>query len=352
MNRDFVELYTDYLISSYGQATATGLSALVDGQISHDKITRFLSKEDFISKDLWAFVKKDVRKIEDEDAVLIFDDTIQEKKYSQENEMICWHYDHCSGKNVKGINLMNCLYHSKGVSLPIAFELVKKPIVFSNIKTKKTKRKSTRTKNEMLRDMIRTCQQNQVKWKYALADTWFSSAENMAYVAKKCKKHFIFVLKCNRLVALTKNDKLNGKFQRIDELDWSKEVPIEGWIKGLDFPVLLHRQVFINKDDSIGILYLVSNDLSLDGSNMETIYKKRWKVEVFHKEIKSNTGLAKSPTHTVRTQSNHIFLSIYATAKLSLLSAKHKMNSFALRSKIYLLAIKKAFQITQELKHA
>ena len=69
MNRDFVELYTDYLISSYGQATATGLSALVDGQISHDKITRFLSKEDFISKDLWAFVKKDVRKIEDEDAV-------------------------------------------------------------------------------------------------------------------------------------------------------------------------------------------------------------------------------------------------------------------------------------------
>ena len=50
---------------------------------------------------------------------------------------------------------------------------------------------------------------------------------------------------------------------RIDELDWLEKKPIKGWIKGLKFPILLHRQIFTNKDGSTGILYLISNDLDL-----------------------------------------------------------------------------------------
>ncbi|KAA6322959.1 hypothetical protein EZS27_027554, partial [termite gut metagenome] len=38
-------LYSDYLLVSTKKATATGLSELVDGAISHDQITRFLSGE-------------------------------------------------------------------------------------------------------------------------------------------------------------------------------------------------------------------------------------------------------------------------------------------------------------------
>ena len=89
---------------------------------------------------------------------------LQEKQYIKENDLICWHWGHTFNRNMKGINLLNCMYHSKGVSLPIAFELVKKPIQFSDLKTQKRKRKSTITKNEMLRNMLKTCQQNQVKW--------------------------------------------------------------------------------------------------------------------------------------------------------------------------------------------
>ena len=53
------------------------LSRMVEGQLTHDQITRFLSTEEFTSKDLWTLVKATVREIEKEDAVLIFDDTIQ-----------------------------------------------------------------------------------------------------------------------------------------------------------------------------------------------------------------------------------------------------------------------------------
>ncbi|MDQ7001505.1 MAG: IS701 family transposase, partial [Ghiorsea sp.] len=78
-NSNIFELYTDYLLSSFGNTTATGLSEMLGGQISHDQVTRFLSKKDYSSKDLWQALKKDVRQVESESGVLIFDDTVQEK---------------------------------------------------------------------------------------------------------------------------------------------------------------------------------------------------------------------------------------------------------------------------------
>ena len=96
MNKEMLDLYTDYLLSTFGFSTATGLSAMIEGEVSHDKITRFLSAQDYTSKELWQQVKSTVRSVEHEQGVLIFDDTIQEKAWTDESELICWHYDHCS----------------------------------------------------------------------------------------------------------------------------------------------------------------------------------------------------------------------------------------------------------------
>ena len=74
-NHDILELYTDYLLTSFSYTTATSLSDLLDGQVSHDQVTRFLASEDFDSKKLWQTVKKDIREIEDKSGVLIFDET-------------------------------------------------------------------------------------------------------------------------------------------------------------------------------------------------------------------------------------------------------------------------------------
>jgi hypothetical protein len=157
MEKEKLELYSDYLICTNGFATATGLSAVLDGEISHDKITRFLSEREYTSKDLWKEVKSTVREIEREDGCLIFDDTIQEKAWTDENEVMCWHYDHCQGRTVKGINILNAVYYSSEVSIPVAFEVVRKPTRFCDIKTRKEKRASLVTKNELLREMIDTC---------------------------------------------------------------------------------------------------------------------------------------------------------------------------------------------------
>jgi hypothetical protein len=252
MKKADLDLYTDYLLSTFGAATATGLSAMVEGDVSHDRITRFLSAQDYTSKDLWQQVKSTVRMLERDDGVLIFDDTIQEKAWTDESELMCWHFDHCSGRNVRGINLLNALYHCNGTSIPVAFELVKKTTQYSDLTTRQVKRKSEVTKNEMMRQMIDTCIRNTLKFHFVLMDSWFSSEENFSFITDK-GKHFIAALKDNRLVALSEEDRKKKRFIRVDELNFSEQTTVQGWLKGYAKAVLLVRQIFTNKDGSTGI---------------------------------------------------------------------------------------------------
>ncbi len=97
---------------------------MMEGEISCDQVTCFSSKGDFDSKALWLKVKSTVRDIELDDGCLIFDDTVQEKAWTDENDVMCWHFDHTKGKSVRGVNILNALYCSNGASIPAAFEIV------------------------------------------------------------------------------------------------------------------------------------------------------------------------------------------------------------------------------------
>ncbi len=352
MNKEYLELYTDYLISTFGYATATGLSRMVEGQVSHDQVTRFLSQEVYTSKDLWLQVKPTVREVERADGVLIFDDTIQEKPYTDENEVMCWHYDHSKGRAVQGFNLLNCLYHVQDVSIPVAFELIKKPVEYCDLKTRKRKRASLVTKNELMREMVQVCVQNKLLFRFVLFDIWFASKENMSYIKKRLKKDFICGLKTNRLVALSEEDYQAKRFTRIEDLSWSEEIALTGWLKNVPFPVRFVRQVFVNKDGSTGTLYLACSDTTLTREDILTTYQKRWPVEVFHKSLKQNAALGKAPVRRVTTQNNHVFATLYAVFKLERLKMKQHLNHFALRAHLYLKAIRVAFDELQTLKAA
>lgn len=344
-----LDLYTDYLISSFSYTTATGLSAMTGNIISHDKVTRFLSQREYTSKDLWELVKPTVRRIESNDGVLSLDDTIQEKRHTDENEIITWHYDHSKGKSVKGVNILNCIYSVSDLNIPVAFEVIRKNLEYKDEKTGKNKKKSKKTKNEMMREMLAVCVKNKIKFKYALADIWFSSAENMISVKKDIEKDFLFALKANRTLTLSKEEFKKGKFQRIDSLEMKEGHTYKAYLKGLNFPILLVKQVFKNKDGSEGILYLACSDLTLNYQKIIGIYQKRWNVETYHKSIKSNTGLAMSPTKTEKTQNNHFFMSIYSYFKLEMLSLKTKCNHFALKTKLYIHALQASFSKLQML---
>ncbi|MDP1664052.1 MAG: transposase [Methylobacter sp.] len=162
MKNSLLALYRDYLMSSFARITATGLSQLPDHEVSHDQITRFLAGTDYTSRDLWSLVKPTVHTIEADEGVLIFDDTLEEKTYTDENEIITRHFDHCQNRTVKGANILNCLYHANGINVPVAFEIVDKDLLFCDMQIPQVKRHSALTKNGQLRQMLRVCRQNQL----------------------------------------------------------------------------------------------------------------------------------------------------------------------------------------------
>jgi hypothetical protein len=119
---------------------------------------------------------------------------------------------------VKGIHLLNALYYSGEVSIPVAFDIIGKPIPFSEVATGQVKRASEVTKNERMRRIIGQCVQNQLKFRYVLMDSGFAAKENFDFILQK-NKHFVAVLKDNRLVALSLDDKKQGRFVKVSTLE-------------------------------------------------------------------------------------------------------------------------------------
>lgn len=347
--KTMIDLYSDYLLSSSGQTSAKGMSELLSGVIMHDKVTQFLKKQEFGSKELWLMTKTLVRQHESTDGCLVFDDTIIEKAYMGENDLICWHYDHSKKRNIKGINLLTGFYvsskddTSEPLRIPIGYALILKTILYFDEKAKKNNRKSETTKNDLMLGLLDQAISNQLKFKYVLADSWFASAKNMRHIHQK-KKIFIFDLPINRKAVKSDAARNNGQWTRIDELDLATDTPTKVWLKDLEIPLLLCKQVFTNKDNSLGVRYLVSNDLDLSIEQFATIYKKRWSVEEFHKSIKQNACVAKCPARSISSQSNHLFLSLWAYVKLEKLKFANALNHFALKSKLYHVALKAAFK--------
>ena len=355
MNKQLLDIYTDYLIASHSYITATGLAKALNGAISHDKITRFLSAGEYDSKQLWLLIKPEVRKIESEErGMLIVDNTIEEKPYTDENDLITWHFDHVFNRTVKGVNILSLLLRNSDMdlTLPVAFQPIQKTERKFNKKKNKEVKKSPKTQNEYFRNMLTVAViKNKIKCRWVLADSYFSGNDNLEFIKLTLKKDFVMPLKTNRLVSVSKPKKRTSTCQRVDTLAIEEETVVTVYLKDLPFPVVLVKQVFRNEDGSEGILYLVSSDMTVSAKTIMDVYQERWPIEEYHKSIKSNTMLAKSPTKTIRTQQNHFFASIYAYVKLELLKAQTKLNHFAMKSKLYIEALRASMNELKRLQN-
>lgn len=339
---NLLDLYTDYLLVTPTYSTATGLSLVTDNKVSHDQITRLLSGT-ISSKTLWLEAKALVHEISTSEGLLIIDDSIEPKKHTKTNSLINWHYDHCSGKSVKGVNFVSSYYYSPkyDMGLPVGVEFVKKDVATLS-KHGKPSFKSKETKNEMMRRMVIQANYN-IGFKYVLADSWFSSSDNMRCIVEECNSDFIMALKSNRVVALSEEDKAQGIYQSIESLTL-EERTMSVYLKQYSNPILITKQVFKNGDGGTGTLYLATSDLNLDYKSLSTIYQKRWKVEEFFRSIKNNTAFAKAPTKTIQTQQAHFTASMIAYMKLERLKIRNSKNHYAMKSEIWLAATKEAWK--------
>jgi IS4 transposase len=116
------------------------------------------------------------------------------------------------------------------------------------------------------------------------------------------------------------------------------------WLKGLAFPVQLLKKVFKNENGTTGTLYLVSNDMHCSAERLYEVYQKRGRIAEFHKSIKQNASLEKSPIKKVKTQCNHVYAAMIAYCKLEMLKFKTGLNHFAIKYKLVIRANQIAMQ--------
>ncbi len=96
----------------------------------------------------------------------------------------------------------------------------------------------------------------------------------------------------------------------------------------------------------------VLGEVYLSFNQVLEIYKRRWKIEEYHKSLKQNLKIEHSPTKVETSQRNHIHLSVRGFIKLEKLRLNYKMNHFAIKEKIYIEALKVAYQKVEELQVA
>ena len=141
------------MLSSTGPTTATGLSRLLDGALSHDHVTRWLRQTTYDPAEVWRHAKPLIRQAEarrpaEEFAVLIVDDSVLEKARTDANELICTHWDHRQQRSVKSLNFVSLRYQAGELALPSAVGLVRKTVPVYPPKTRKTSCQRPFTKNE------------------------------------------------------------------------------------------------------------------------------------------------------------------------------------------------------------
>lgn len=341
-------VYVDYLLSTPGHISATDLSQALEGRYSHDQISRMLCGGAVDDKALYLKGKRLMAAIAGApDAVtLSIDDSIQEKPYSGVNGLVAWHWDHTQNRAVKGINFVSALWSNGGEAcVPLSLQVVEK-----HWDEDKGTWKVQRSRNEIFQQMVERLTRSR-KVGYVLADSWYASKENMRFVCEQCDTHFIIALKTNRSAAVSKKDAEKGNYSPLPDLMLGKRA-VKLYFIGLDFPVRVVKRVFKHGDGSSGTLYLATSDLELDYEEIFTLYKRRWRVEEYHKSLKSNCSLGRCQASSPWAQTSHFYLAALAYLLLEKAKLRQDKNHFALMKQLNILTVKYGLKQVRKQLHA
>ena len=283
--------YCQYLLSSQINYTITNLAEHLE-HISHDAINYYLKREKLTPRLLWENVK-DVIEL-DANSYIIFDDSILDKRYSKEIEMVRKQYSGNEHGIIKGIGVVSCVYVNPKVQ---RFWVIDYRIFNPDVDGK--------TKIDHVKDMLQNLvYQKLLPFDTVLMDTWYAVHSLMLYI-DSLEKVYYCPLKNNRLVDDTLGKE---KYKRIDLLQWSEEeLECGKIIKIKGFPAQKKVKLFRVAVSTNITDYVATNDLSQSSTNVvQKVCKIRWKIEEFHREIKQLTGIESCQCRKARLQRNHI----------------------------------------------
>jgi hypothetical protein len=272
-------LYCTFLQVVSQKYSAVALSEVSPIELSHDAVSRWLEHTSFQPKDIWEAARKEVLQTT---GAIIADDVVLNKSRSEKMELTAWQYSGTEHDIVKGIGVLNILWKSENDSTtPMDYRIYHPPT-------------DGKTKNDHFREMLGLAKKRGVCPCAVLADTWYSSLDNLKFI-RDLGWIWVMPLRKNRAV---------GRKQKLEDL----EIPEEGsyiHLRGYGW-VTVFRVVASNGH----IDYIGTNMEEPTREKVKTLVGDRWSIEVFHRELKQTCGIERCQSHYGRAQRNHIGLSI------------------------------------------
>lgn len=293
--------YCQYLLASQINYTLTNFADHAE-KFSHDAANRYLAGDEIRPRLVWENVKGQV--IQTPYGFLVFDDTVIDKNFSKNIELVRSQYSGNAHKVIKGIGVVTCVYVNPQID---QFWIIDYRIYDPDGDGK--------SKLDHMKDMLLNCvYQKELLFWAVLMDSWYASKDMMLQIERLGKIYYC-PLKDNRQV----DDSGGSKpYQRVDSLSWTKTEEQQGkLVKIKGFPgshkVKLFRVVLSTQRTD----YIVTNEMEQD--NVEVVQDVcgfRWKIEQFHRETKQLTGLEGNQCRKARIVRNHIGCAILVWIRL------------------------------------
>ncbi len=277
------ELYRAYLLASSVRYSGLALSEVSPTTLSHDSVSRWLKNKRFSPTDVWSATKE----LADLDApcLLLVDDSVLDKRHSHKIETVHYQYSGNAHDVIAGIGMVNMVWcpRQQGEYLPVDFRIY-------------DKENDGKTKNVHFRDMLKVAKERGFKPDAVVMDAWYSSLYNLKSIR---------AMGWNWVTGLRKNRKVN-KDQRLDSL----EIPDEGLkihLRGYGWVYVFRFETSERRTD-----YIATSIQNPTRDDIKVIMKARWKIEVFHRELKQTCAIERCQSRSGRAQRNHICIAVLA----------------------------------------
>ena len=220
--------YCQYLLVSQINYTLTNYAEHTD-RFSHDMANRYLADDEVRPSTVWENIKAQV--ISTPYGFFVFDDTVIDKNFSRQMELVRSQYSGNEHRVIKGIGVVTCVYVNPQLD---QFWIIDYRIYDPDGDGK--------TKLDHLQDMLLNCiYQKHLDFWAVLMDTWYATKEVMLQIEKFGKIYYC-PLKDNRQVDDSGGTK---SYQRVDSLTWSNTEQQHGKvIKIKGFPAEHKVKVF------------------------------------------------------------------------------------------------------------
>lgn len=283
--------YCQFLLASQINYTLTYFAEHTE-RFSHDAATRYLKGEKITARLVWENAQPQVKA--SAQGYVVFDDTVLDKRYSSEIDLVRRQYSGNAHGVIAGIGVVTCVYVNP--------ELDQFWIIDYRIYDPAHDGKS---KLDHVRDMLdNAVHDKQLPFRAVLMDRWYAERKLMLYTERLGKVYYC-PLKANRRV-----DETDGQqpYQRIDQLTWTEDELQHGKTVHLKaFPQGHRVKLFRLALSTERTDFVATNDLAQDNAQAtQDVCDQRWKVEQFHREGKQLTGLEGCQCRSARSQRNHI----------------------------------------------